>query len=673
MKLVSGGPYLSLKIFPPVDLPPFTLITGLNGAGKSHFLQALKTGHIAVDSAPNRDTDIRIFDWTNMVPGDSGLFDGQTLIQERTKTWQHLENYHQQFELGTHGIRGNGPDGVVRAAGLAAGLSKEDVSDPKGLARLGEKDFLKLLGDAEKAATAKSAITKAVHDASELIRRELSGQSFELDAISYHANKPIYLLEQQDVFSGTIPSWGRADLFQQSFARLFVAYRDLELDNSLRQFQASKGIADVTPLSDEDFLRKHKAPPWIFVNEALTSAGLGFEIDHPDRLRATPYQPTLKKLRGGAEIRFKDLSSGEKIMMSFALCLYYAQDGRQLATYPKVLLLDEVDAPLHPSMSRSLLTIVTDVLVKQHGINVIATTHSASTVAMAPAEAIYTMEVDRPGLHRTTKVEALNILTVGVPTLALSYEGRRQVFVESTTDAELYDRVYRIVRPLLGSERSLEFIGTGTRSSSTGSETHSGCDIVKTLVGRLADAGNSSVFGLVDWDHKHVQSARVAVLASGRRDGIENLVFDPLLVACLVVRDAKKHVGALGLTNDTSYREFLNWSSKELQPVVDRVQVAILGSSEASAPAAIDCTYEGGLKLQILDNYLKMDDHELAGRVLNAFPPLKAFANRAGALMLHVIDAIMQDQPGFIPTEFGEAFRLLLNAPSHPHGTASSV
>jgi ABC-type methionine transport system ATPase subunit len=97
--------------------------------------------------------------------------------------------------------------------------------------------------------------------------------------------------------------------------------------------------------------------------------------------------------------------------MSLAFCLYYAQDRRQLTSYPKVLLFDEIDAPLHPSMSRRLLQVITDVLVRQHGINVILATHSISTVALASEGSVFPIRTGQPGVHPLTKAAALSILT----------------------------------------------------------------------------------------------------------------------------------------------------------------------------------------------------------------------------------------------------------------------
>ncbi|MBM9539067.1 ATP-binding protein, partial [Desulfobulbus alkaliphilus] len=92
-----------------------------------------------------------------------------------------------------------------------------------------------------------------------------------------------------------------------------------------------------------------------------------------------------------------------------------------------MMLFDEIDAPLHPSMSRNVIHTITNTLVDGFGIKVIATTHSPSTVALAPEGSVHVMNPGRPGVHASSKAEALNILTVGVPTIAMSFDGRRQV------------------------------------------------------------------------------------------------------------------------------------------------------------------------------------------------------------------------------------------------------
>ena len=286
------------------------------------------------------------------------------------------------------------------------------------------------------------------------------------------------------------------------------------VQNDLHRLAYDNHATTSAALSKEEFVNRYNAPPWEFVNHALTTAGLNFRINLPYLYGFGAYKPVLTKQSSGEELDFTNLSSGEKVLMSFALCVYYAQDRRQIAQYPRLLLLDEVDAPLHPSMCRQLLRTITETLVSTYDIHVILATHSATTVALAPQESVHVMRGGSAGLSKTTKGSALNLLTDGVPTVALDFKGRRQVLVESVHDALIYERLYREVRSHLDSERSLEFIGVG-RTPAEGS----GCSQVRHIVQSLVGAGNKTVFGLVDWDNGAEAGQRVEVFAPAPQFG----------------------------------------------------------------------------------------------------------------------------------------------------------
>ena len=65
------------------------------------------------------------------------------------------------------------------------------------------------------------------------------------------------------------------------------------------------------------------------------------------------------------EVPFEGLSSGEKVILSTVIWNYAAQQG---ARHPKLLLLDEPDAHLHPSLVRRFLTMIQEVFIRQRGI-----------------------------------------------------------------------------------------------------------------------------------------------------------------------------------------------------------------------------------------------------------------------------------------------------------------
>jgi hypothetical protein len=357
-------------------------------------------------------------------------------------------------------------------------------------------------------------------------------------------------------------------------------------------------------------------------------------------------------------MKFDDLSSGEKVLMSFALCLYNTEDQRQAKNFPKLLLLDEVDAPLHPSMTVSLLKTIQDVLVVGKGVSVILTTHSPSTVALAPEESIYAMNPDGPKIEKVTKSAALSILSTGVPTLSISFTGRRQIFVESATDAEIYDSLYQRYKGTIASERSLQFVEVG-RKDSSGGEKNAGCEQVIRLVEALVEGGNQSVLGLVDWDGSRSARARVHVLSPTKRDGLESLLFDPVLLFALVVRENLDFAQSKGLVKcGESYVMLPNWENARWQLAVDSIQSLVLGPPQNAITVSVE--YLSGLKLDIRSDFITCDDHYLEVRITKTFGFLVPRNTRAGGLMRHVIATVLTDFPQLLPGDLIATFQGLL-------------
>ncbi|CAL4868257.1 hypothetical protein MMA231_02532 [Asticcacaulis sp. MM231] len=648
--------HLSIVRFPQTSLPDFTLITGPNGAGKSHLLQAIYQGLIKTDVAPEQNAGdlsrIRLFDWSTMIPQDTGFFSSENIRQER----QNLYSQYTNLKL-NHGWLEPARN-IIRDYGL----SDEYLSEPGRVASLSDIDLASLLGDIEKVAALRQGLIPQLNQFEHNVLSNLSVDMREqLRAVSASTKRPISALLERDILSPAIPTWGQNDLFQQNFAKLFVAYRDLLLANNLAEYRASKGN-EATFLTEQEFIEKHGPAPWDFVNEFVRDAGLDFSINSPVLDEYTQFQPMLTKRSTGVPVAFSALSSGEKVLMSFAFCVYYSNDRRQLSVQPKVLLLDEIDAPLHPSMSKNVIDTITKTLIGTFGIKVIATTHSPSTVALAPEESIFTMIPGQSGLHKSSKASALNILTVGVPTISISYDGRRQVFVESPTDAQVYDSLYKLIKPKIVSDRSLEFVATGTRTSG-GGDVNTGCDNVKRIVEDLSSAGNISVFGLLDWDGKNRPTDRISVLAFGSRNGIENVVFDPLLIAITICRGFPAERHQIGATGEFSYFELATYTKEQFLPLVTTVCEKIFLSA---ASETIVSKYVNGLELEIDARCATTDDHELEGMILRAFPFLNSISkNQAGKLLDHVINLVLADGVGFMPMEVMDVMVELLERPAH--------
>lgn len=660
MKLHLLKSHLSIREFPDTVLPPFTIITGLNGAGKTHLLRAIAARHIEVEGIGK--TELRLCSWADLAPSDSGPFSSHLLGEERRELYAALSAHRttdSEIVLSTARKLGlSGP--VLNRVEDIASLTVDDLS------RIGAQ-APNLTQFADSASGALSALQEAVSRLSAKINGHLDdNKKLNIGRIAAAAGKQIAALTEADFSLSSYPDWGTGTLFQQAFGRIFVQYMELLKANRLRRERASYEKVSEPYYTEEEFRQRYREPPWEFVNEALEDAGLGFTINHPDPFEVRPFLPRLTKILTGAEIAFGDLSSGERILMSFALVVYQALDDRPTSSYPKLLLLDEVDAPLHPSMCRHLVDTIERTLVGRHSIKVIATTHSPSTVAIAPKGSLYCMVAGVAGLEPISKAKALNLLTAGVPTLAISHSGRRQVFVESPNDSDRYNDLFQKLKSVLDTERSLDFIATGSRDHVTGGEQNTGRQAVERIVKGLVACGNQTVFGLIDWDNTASPSERIFVLGEGKRYAIENVLLDPLPLLGLIL----KHPRGVEITKrmipaaaDLTFAAYLNLPPEGLQPLVDILQDAVLGTSDQGPLDTAE--YQGGFSLSIRRTYMRMNGHDLQTRVVAAFPELRAYGQNDAALLGAVISNVFREQISYIPSEISAVFSALLTASVH--------
>lgn len=637
IELSLQNPHKSIRAFPTASIPSFCLITGINGTGKTHLLEAIEEGkfRVAIGRKNIGRDSIRRFDFNSIAPSTGESRINPSKLGESEANLVH-EIYQQLQRTGVRVFleRMRGAPWTAELRALGPKLATMSVSELRAI----------LPNPDEAEAWPERFRHWALQASTQVLKRGQFQKLLEEGRI------PPLLLTEKELMA-SLPFGGEVAIFQQGFAKLFVKYRDAKLLNDVRQNAHSKGEAGAHPLTDEEFVRQHGIPPWDFVNEVLEVAGLDFAVNKPEAFSFAPFELELRKRSTDVPLQYEWLSSGEKVLMALAHAVYYSRDQRQLASFPELLLLDEIDAPLHPAMSRQLLATIADVFVEKAGISVIATTHSPTTVALAPVGSLYAMDPSAPGLHKTGKQEALSILLRDVPTLALDFSGRRQVFVESDQDATIYDAVYQLLKTRLNHERSLTFIASGTQIN--GKDHDNGSAQVKRVVSVLAE--NKSVFGILDWDNKNRSNGRILILAEGERDGLENCIFDPIPLAILIAQMDRDRREALGLSRDTPVDAFRRLHQEALQRVADACQDLILGPEDADTTP---CSYTGGVTLQIRKDYLLMDDHELEGRIVEQVPRLRSI--KLANLKTHLVQNVLMEFPDFVPCCFEVLFRKLL-------------
>ncbi|MEG1025849.1 MAG: AAA family ATPase [Flavobacterium sp.] len=590
MKLTLHQKFKSLDPF-SIDLPDFVVLTGINGAGKTQLLTAITQNQLIVlDENGSELNPKKYVTSQTLSPNESTIVTREQLNANTQGLWQGFSSYLEN--------RKSNPNYSLEHHVFGQNAPQIKVID-------------KIAKSANK------------------IRDELSSDDF-----FNH-----YPLED---------GLQQTDVFYQNFSSLFKRYQDKFEDNEFRQYRNEvKGQSEITFLTKEEFEKKFGEAPWDFVNKIIHEANLDYHINSPSNShRDAPFELKLMNNYNGVEIQFGDLSSGEKVLMSLALALYNSNFDIE---FPKVLLMDEPDASLHPSMSKKFLDVIQQVFVEEKKVKVIITTHSSSTVALAPEESIFVVNKSGIRIEKVKKDTALKILTSGVPSFSINYENRRQVFVESPYDVTYYEKMYQQLSSYLIPEISLTFISSGESRTDKNGTKISNCGQVINITETLRQAGNKFVSGIIDWDKTNISSETVKVLGNGSRYSIENYILDPLLIGALLLREKIVAKEVLGLTQNETFIDLKNFSKERLQIIADYVTEKVSEFVNPTDKTLNPVKLLNGIEINLPTWYLHHQGHTLEEQILKAFHQLNAIKKgKEEVLKIEILNKVVDDIPNIL-------------------------
>lgn len=467
-------------------------------------------------------------------------------------------------------------------------------------------------------------------------------------------------------------------------SKISNSYRRRIDENEFNEWRASAKQKDVVYVAPEKIDEYFGPKPWDAINSILEDVFDGkFAFSTPDeKSDVYDYVAQLKLKVNGQVLTPDSLSSGERTLLWLVLTLFNTQYGKTISSaVPKLLLIDEPDAFLHPKMVEKLYTVLNKFTAK-FGAFVFITTHSPTTVALAPADSIYV--VDEDGAVSVEKDFAISELLDGVNQISLDPENRLHVFVESFYDANLFSALYSHLRGRAGaidSKVSLSFIPSGEKIpkdrivdalhslvsndeelvskvvaaiNGVGSCTH-----VYGAVESFTEASSKYVRGVVDWDLHNKPKPGVVVFSEGYAYTTENMGLDPISILLLLHMDKGDDYPIVSICGEAvSWGEWLKRLDL-LQVSLDRYLERVMGTPN-SRDAEIE--YVSGVRLLTDRKYLLMCG-ELERRVIAAYPGLKSYIGNGAKkdLKYTVVTKSMLKLLGgdFIPVQFVRLFKEL--------------
>ena len=440
MKIEFVNQYGVIAGLNATDLPPFAVLIGPNGAGKSHVFRAL------INYGLDQDAPLSL-----AIPGitkegiqlyEPNSFRSHSSQQANRQTSEQVRGLTDAFFL--HGPEGGtlrdlsakvfdeavkSLDDIEAQATFVDGLKDE-------IHRIPRQGVFGLNGNNAYTTEIRSRILGELSN-SELQRRRNAGEN-RLNRLSVEDSRYCQLLSAAMKKISKFPhELTREDisgalhydehLLSNRLSEIFSAYKLAQYAWAHRQIEVSGAptYAELIQQYQEDL-----PPPWQVMREVLAeireAAGdyalFDFDFTDPEgqelnmeNFELYTFKAEMTNRTTGATYELHDLSSGEQILMALCMVSFNQIIGRRP---PQLLLLDEIDAMLHPSMVKALVGTLKTLFV-ENGVPVLMTSHSPMTVATLDDNEVF--RVSRTGYHveisPVTKADAISELSEGLATV----------------------------------------------------------------------------------------------------------------------------------------------------------------------------------------------------------------------------------------------------------------
>ena len=482
MKITINNEYKSIKALgEEIELPDFIILTGKNGSGKTHFLEGIKNGAIQVISESNNlpinSDDVLYFDYTNFLISD-------TSYQDETKKQRKLNKYKKikkdLLNLAEEELRSSDIDGFGTATKLYEenrllyGVAPEiQIANFYFIQGYGGDHYSKLYN-----------CEKAIKFTQDILNN--SEEYKEIKELEKKHNMSVHQMNESHI-PNEIP-FIKNDFIQYVSDWEKARFNDTTAPN--KNSEEEKNIY-ATEIID----------PLISIEKNLHTLGYeNFNITRTNQIKEARqlanHVSDIKVEKENVLIDTDNLSSGEKILFGLSVFLSNKQNLDS-----QVLLLDEIDATLHPSMSKTLLNSLRN-LADERDLKIIMTTHSPSTVAFANEDEICVIDhtKDNQIIEKVNKNSALDAITEGIIRVG---ERSKIVIVEGNQNGDqlFYKNFYEAIytNELIEKIPTLVF-------TSLGDATNGSCTKIINFIENSNAIEIKDLWGLVDGDTGTIQS-----------------------------------------------------------------------------------------------------------------------------------------------------------------------
>lgn len=321
--------------------------------------------------------------------------------------------------------------------------------------------------------------------------------------------------------------------------------------------------------------KKQGIAPWEQMNEILEKYKFKYSVHYSSSDNDRTMSGSVQLKRGEIAITHDKLSSGEAMMLSLMVWLFYVDgyDG-QIENKIKLMLLDEPERHLDPKLIKTFMKVLQEEFINKKPIQIIMTTHRIDTIALAPEKSIFTIQECDNGSREIKECHPLLAMFRLTSNLREFTNHHHTVYTESRNDALFYYGIYKklldysnVLREgnsragwqKLGDEHNspnkflisrrvqLSFMSVSTEGDAGGG-LKSVVDFVKSdetayhNLSRESDDNHKrfydypelrNSYGIIDFDYgnngRHLPQFLEKKIITMNRHSVENYIFDPFI------------------------------------------------------------------------------------------------------------------------------------------------
>ncbi|MEJ7661344.1 MAG: hypothetical protein WKG07_17945 [Hymenobacter sp.] len=220
MQFSLNSKFKSLDPF-TISLPDLTILTGVNGAGKTQILSAIMDNKASVTENNSELNPKKYVTHQTLAPNDSSIVTRQSLLQDVDNIWNQYSSFQQNHKQ-----------------------------------------------------NANYQLQQFIPD---------QAQIKLISNVASKTSKQISELSQEDIYIHYPVNIVTGDIFYQNFSTLFKRYQNKLDDNRYRSFLNEKyNRSHLNYQTDDEFIQEYGEAPWQFVNKILKEANLDYFINSPE-------------------------------------------------------------------------------------------------------------------------------------------------------------------------------------------------------------------------------------------------------------------------------------------------------------------------------------------------------------------------------------------------------